>query len=219
MHAVIINGSPRTQKYSNTGKILGEIICGMEKTGSSYQLFSLSDRGQWYDARMAFARNENILIALPLYVESVPGLLMEFLETLVPKDRKTRISYILQSGFAEGVQLRCGEDYLERLTEHLGCSYGGTLVKGDNFMIRNLEGASLERKIYPYRRMGEIYGQRGDFFAVECTKFAGMEIYPLPLRMFLGFLFKTSFKKMMDSIAAEWGCREPLDARPYEVVR
>ncbi len=63
-------------------------------------------------------KNDEILIALPLYVECVPGLLLEFLETLPKKDERTRLSFLLQSGFAEGCQLRCGEAFLEKLPEY-----------------------------------------------------------------------------------------------------
>lgn len=56
--------------------------------------------------RDAFIKNEEILIALPLYVECIPGLLFEFLETLPKKNEHTRVPFLLQSGFAEGCQLR-----------------------------------------------------------------------------------------------------------------
>ena len=116
MHAVIINGSPRVQNHSNTNRILRKFIDGFCEAGNTFELYSLSDTTTWDFAREAYEKNDNIIFALPLYVECVPGLMMEFLETLPSKNKDTKLSFILQSGFAEGLQLRCGEAYLKILT-------------------------------------------------------------------------------------------------------
>ena len=57
MHVLIINGSPRTQKLSNTDKIIHSLIKGMEQDDKdlTYELYSVSDRKQWKDAGEAFA--------------------------------------------------------------------------------------------------------------------------------------------------------------------
>lgn len=98
MHLVIINGSPRVQKYSNTDKILSSFVKGFGKSGNTYELYSISNRSEWEAAKAAFENNTEILIAIPLYVENIPGILLEFLETLpAKKEAGTRISFILQS--------------------------------------------------------------------------------------------------------------------------
>jgi flavorubredoxin len=104
MHAVIINGSPRIKKLSNTDKILEKFTAGMTENGTTFEQYEVSDKKQWEDIRKAFYENTHILIAIPLYVECIPGLLLEFLETLSPKNDETEIAFILQSGFAEGIQ-------------------------------------------------------------------------------------------------------------------
>jgi len=227
MHAVIINGSPRVKKYSNTDKIIGAFSEGMKESGATCEVYEVSDKKQWEAIRKAFLTNENILIALPLFVECIPGILMEFLETLEPVLRAYResgsgedlppkkLSFILQSGFAEGVQLRCGEAYLEKLAGMLGCEYGGTLVKGDNFSIRLVEGEQREKMIAPYKEMGRLYGENGHFRLGECRNFTGPEEFPAPVRLLVGVLFKTVLKKHFRKAAAEWGCTKPLTDRPY----
>ena len=112
MHALIINGSPRVKKYSNTDKILEKFTEGMCTNGSTFEQYEVSDRNQWEDIRRAYYENRNILIAIPLFVECIPGLLLEFLETLTPKNDGTELAFILQGGFAEGSQLRCGKRIL-----------------------------------------------------------------------------------------------------------
>ena len=103
MHVVIINGSPRVQKFSNTDKIIQSFGKGLEKEGSTYELYSLSNRKEWDAAREAFLSHDQIIIATPLYVECVPGILLEFLESL-PTERQcsAQLSFILHGGFDEG---------------------------------------------------------------------------------------------------------------------
>ena len=215
MHVLIINGSPRIKEHSNTDKILEQFTKGMCENGTDFEQYEVSDRRQWDDIRKAFAKNTNILIAIPLYVECIPGLLLEFFEIVEPKTGDTRLSFILQGGFAEGVQLRCGEEYLKILTRKLGCTYAGTLVKGDNFSIRFFEGDKRERVTVPYAAMGREYAASGDFSSEECRKFTGPEVFPVHIRLLIGIMFKTVAKKMFNRIAADWGCKEPLCYRPY----
>ena len=216
MHVLIINGSPRIKKFSNTDKILEQFTKGLTENGTTFEQYEVSDKAQWDDMREAFNRNKNILIALPLYVECIPGLLLEFLENLSPKTDDSRLSFILQGGFAEGCQLRCGEEYLKMLTEKLGCSYGGTLVKGDNFSIRFVEEEQREKITAPYAEMGRKYAADGGFLSEKCKKFTGPEEFSAPVRLLVSILFKTLAKKSLNKVAAGWGCTKPLDYRPYQ---
>ena len=100
-------------------------------------------------------------------MECVPGLLLEFLETLPKKDEHTRLSFLLLSGFAEGCQLRCGEEFLAKLPEYLGVRYGGCLVKGDNFGIRMLDDEKQKHVTKPYQAMGELFAKGDGFFREE----------------------------------------------------
>ena len=215
MHVLIINGSPRVKKYSNTDKILEKFTKGMCENGTTFEQYEVSDKNEWDKMREAYYNNTNILIALPLYVECIPGLLLEFLETLKPKNDGTKIAFILQSGFAEGIQLRCGEAYLEILAVKLGCEYMGTLVKGDNFSIRFFEGEQQDRITEPYAQMGREYSKNGDFGSEACKKFTGPEVLPAHIRFIVGLLQKTLAKRMFTKLAENWGCTKAIDYRPY----
>lgn len=215
MHVLIINGSPRVKAYSNTDKILEKFTAGMSENGVTFEQYEVADAKQWEKMREAYYNNSRIIIALPLYVECIPGRLMEFLETLEPKNDGTGMAFILQSGFAEGIQLRCGEAYLEILARKLGCEYLGTLVKGDNFSIRFFEGEQRDRVTGPYTEMGREYAKNGDFKSEACKRFTGPEVFPAHIRFLVGLLQKTVAKKMFKKIAEDFGCTKALDYRPY----
>ena len=215
MHVVIINGSPRVQKYSNTEKIIASFAKGLSEKGASFEIYAVSNRKSWEIIRDAYIKNEEILIALPLYVECIPGLLLEFLETLPKKNDHTRISFLLQSGFAEVCQLRCGEEFLTKLPGYLGVRYGGCLVKGDNFGIRLLNEEKQEQITKPYQKMGELFAEGDGFFREEARKFTGPEYLPLPMRFIMQFVFRTFAKKMFQKAAASWGCCTPLDEKVW----
>ncbi len=216
MHVLIINGSPRVQKYSNTEKIIAAFAKGLSEAGSTFEAHAISDRKTWDIIRDAYMKNDEILIALPLYVECVPGLLLEFLETLPKKDERTRLSFLLQSGFAEGCQLRCGEAFLEKLPGYLGVRYGGCLVKGGNFGIRILDKEKQAQATKPYQAMGRLFAEGEGFFREEAKKFTGPEYFPLPMRLLIGLIQKTLAKKMLQKAAESLGCSTPLDAKIWD---
>ena len=216
MHVVIINGSPRVQKYSNTDKIITAFAKGLSEKGNTFETYAISNRKTWDIIRDAYIKNDEILIALPLYVECVPGLLLEFLETLPEKDVRTRLSFLLQSGFAEGCQLRCGEAFLAKLPEYLGVRYGGCLVKGDNFAIRFLDEEKQVQITKPYQAMGRLFAEGDGFLREEAKKFTGPEYFSLPMRLIIGLMHKTLAKKMLQKVAASLGCRAPLDKKVWE---
>lgn len=215
MHVLIINGSPRVERYSNTDKIINSFAKGLSKEDVTSEKYAISDRKSWDNIKKAYEENTEIIIALPLYVECVPGLLLEFLDTLPKKNNDTQVAFILQGGFAEGCQFRCGEEFLRKLPKYLSCTYGGCLIKGDNFSIRFMEGEQREKMVKPYEEMGVLFAKKKSFHNEEAKAFTGPEYFSLPQRIIVGFAFKTFVKKMFNDVAKKWGCTTYLDARPY----
>lgn len=217
MHLVIINASPRIEEKSNTAKIIKVFLRGFTKNGNTAEIWHLSDKKQWADAKAAYESNDNILFAIPLYVENVPGIMLEFLETLEPKkENGTKMAFILQGGFAEASQLRCGEAYLEKLPGYFNCEYNGTLIKGDNFAPAWLPQKAGEAMLAPYEAMGEVFAGIGCFEKETATEFAKPEYFSeKDIRRFNG-LGKRMQKLMFNYMAKKNGCKTPLDYKPYE---
>ena len=219
-HVIILNGSPRVKKNSNTNKIIQAFTEGLEAAGITHELYTLSNRTEWDEAREAFMTNDNIIIALPLFVECLPSLLLEFLSAL-PTERKqpAKLSFILHSGFDEGHQLRLGEKFLKTLAPQLGCTYGGTLVKGGSFMLRMRDNSYIKKMtdkiLVSYAKMGQSFALNGSFSTPEARKFTGPEKNPKIGVLLFNLIFKRLVKKNLERFANAWGCTRPLDDKPY----
>ena len=216
MHLVIISGAARAQAKSNTAKIIAAFRKGFEESGNTTEVWYLSDSRQWAGAAEALARNDHILIALPLYVENLPGLLLEFLAGLEPKQTPgTKLAFLLQGGFPEASQSRCCEAYLETLPAQLGCVYGGTLLKGDLFGLSLTDEKSREKMLAPFAEMGRYYAKTGYFDKPTVDQFAAPEYMPQGQVRLYNMVFKHISRFFMSSIAKKLGCKEKLDAQPY----
>ena len=215
MHLVIISGAARPQAKSNTAKIIAAFGQGYEECGNTTEVSYLSDRRQWAEAEKAFRENTNILIALPLYVENIPGILLEFLSGLQPKKTPgTHLAFLLQGGFPEASQSRCCEAFLETLPAQLGCEYAGTLIKGDMFGVGLVDEKNREKMLAPFAEMGRVFARSGQFEKSVVDAFAAPE-YMSAKQVRMYHLFGKHISRFfMGHIAKKLGCKEKLDDRP-----
>ena len=102
MHLVIISGAARPQLKSNTAKIIAAFGQGYEECGNTTEVYYLSDRRQWEKAQKGFQDNTNILIALPLYVENIPGFCWNF----CPDYSRRKRPVLIWHSFFKAVSLR-----------------------------------------------------------------------------------------------------------------
>ena len=216
MHLVIISGATRPQSKSNTAKVIAAFQKGFEENGNTTEVWYLSDRRQWKRAANAFEQNERILIAFPLYVENIPGILLEFLSGLTPKQAPgTKLAFLIQGGFPEASQSRCCEAFLETLPVQLGCEYAGTLIKGDMFGTSRVDEKTREKMLAPFTQMGRTFAQTGCFEKTAVDAFAGPEYMPEKQIRMYNLVGKHISRFFMGRIAKKLGCKEKLDARPY----
>ncbi|MCU0079746.1 hypothetical protein [Extibacter muris] len=216
MHFVIVSGAARTQSKSNTAKIIVAFCEGLHNGGNTSEIWYLSDRKQWKSAKTAFEENENILFALPLYVENVPGIMLGFLAGLSAKEQpRTRVSFLLQGGFPEVSQGRCCEEFLKTLPAQLGCGYGGTFIKGDMFGL-SLMGEKMEAKLLqPFIEIGFQFGENGAFRSEIIEIFSTPEYFlEKQIRMANG-PFRYVQRFAMWYFAKRLGCKTKLDVKPF----
>lgn len=217
MHLVIINASPRLEAKSNTARIIRTFVRGYEVSGNTTEVWHLSDKKQWTGAKEAYEKNNNVLFAIPLYVENVPGIMLEFLETLQPKkEAGTKMSFILQGGFGEASQLRCGEAYLELLPSYFNCEYNGTLIKGDNFGLSWMPEDMAEKMVAHYEKMGRSFAEKETFYKEEVNEFAAPEYFSEKEIRQYKYIGRWIQKALFRYIAKKNGCKKPLDDKPYQ---
>jgi len=220
MKLVIFSCSPRPEKTSNTAAIVNAFKNGfLTEINQEVDVHFLYRRSEWDNYRKIFKENNEIIFALPLFVECVPGLLMEFLERLEPKTDngiKTKIGFILNGGFEEACQLRTCEKYLETLPSYLNCEYSGTLIKGGMFPLSFIPDDKKTKMLQPFYDMGKIYAKERFFEKSSVTKFAAPEKYS-KFFCFLVMLLTPISKIAWGLMARKFGAIDKLDKRPYEI--
>lgn len=216
MNLLIISCTPRIKEKSNTDKILDEFKKGYELNGNTTETLYLYKRNEWEIIRKKFYENDSILFALPLYVECIPGIMAEFLESLKPKEKSnTKIGFLLQGGFGEASQLRCCESYLETLPSLLGCEYNGTLLKGDMFAVSFMDGKIRKQLVEPFYNMGKYYAQNNYFNKEVVNDFAKPEYFSKKV-IFITNVLSPLNKLFLNVFSKKLGCKRPLNDKPYQ---
>lgn len=160
-------------------------------------------------------------MAIPLFVECIPGLMMEFLEGLEPKQteaggERTKLSFLLQGGFTEACQLRCCEQYLQQLPAFLNCGYGGTLIKGGMFVTHMMPESEQQKMVKPFREMGAVLAADGCFVKEKADAFAGAE-YSSGATIALFTMLGPVHKLFFEWFFKKQGCTDKLTAKPYDI--
>jgi NAD(P)H-dependent FMN reductase len=133
MKRLLLNGSPRG-KASNSRRLLSWLVEGMSAAGMKEEpaILDLAAIKEIQAQKKAFLEADEVVLALPLYTDSMPGIVKNFIECLADaKDLKgKRVAFIIQSGFSESIHSEAVAAYFERLCRRLGLVHAGTLIKG-----------------------------------------------------------------------------------------
>ncbi|MFT3983350.1 MAG: hypothetical protein QM697_05555 [Lachnospiraceae bacterium] len=222
MQLTIFSCSPQVKEKSASAFIAEAFRIGFtaDHQNSAF-ICHLRDRGEWKLHKKAFAKSEQVLFVLPLYVDCIPGILMEFLEYI--EDWRTvegafgekRLSFIVQSGFPEALQLRVCEKYLEQLPSRLGCQYGGTLLKGGQYGVAYAMGRRAKTQTGgAFAEWGKQYAKTQRFTKEEATAFAAPERFSKKTVRLFKLLMPAS-RIMWNRLAKRNGATQRLDAKPY----
>ena len=127
MSLTIFNGSPRG-KSSNSSVICGWFEEGYGDTADTRYLNLVKNIPANLEA---FLAADDILMVFPLYVDGMPGQVKAFFEGMIPYKylvANKRITYIIHSGFSEGIQNRSLEKYLNRFSEIFRLNNNGVII-------------------------------------------------------------------------------------------
>ena len=139
MKLAVFNGSPRG-KDSNTKVLLSQFLNGfMSIDGNSYELSYLMNSKENRQDIKIFREADQVIIAFPLYFDSMPANVKTFIESLEPLSHGSEnpaIGFIVQSGFPEPEHSHYVERYLQKFAERMGREYKGTVIRGAFEAIR-----------------------------------------------------------------------------------
>lgn len=193
MRLIIVNGSPRG-KNGNTGTLLNSLVDGFQiNKNTSHELYYLS-KNSYQTIIQAINDADVLLLALPLYVSSMPGMVKDFIEhlsSLCNNHSNPTIGFIIQSGFPEAIQSRSLEKYFEKLSERLRCKYLGTIIKGH--CGTTLASGGRDHLLTSFYNLGKTLGESGKFDAGIIQELAQPEQFSKLTQFKLNFLLRLGF--------------------------
>jgi len=160
MSTIIINGSPKGQN-GNSEIFIKHFISGM-KSPCEIRYIITED----HKTLAQYVKDFNtIIFVLPLYIHSMPGVTMRFIEWLEPAEpsENKSIGFILQGGFPESNQYKYAERYFASLSKELNRTYLGTAIKGNSAGIYMMPSFMTKKLFNSLKQLGEIYEQTHSF--------------------------------------------------------
>jgi hypothetical protein len=218
MKLAVFNGSPRGRK-SNSGVLLEHFLRGFLKTeGNTYDLYYLNQVRDQNRFSRAFGESDSVLLAYPLYVDAMPGLVKEFIESIASSNNRNppSLGFIVQSGFPEANHSRPVERYNERLAHRLGSCYLGTIVKGGVEGVQVKPPWMTRKLLAAFITLGETFGSTGIFDPRTIRRLARPERLSFPMRLVyyvLSWIGLVNF--FWDSQLKQNGAFERRFAQPY----
>ncbi len=174
MRRLLLNGSPRGEK-SNSRLILSWLAQGISTEAASsagtssadLPVLDLAKTAKLEAHKQAFLEAEHVVLALPLYTDSMPGIVKLFFESLASVDaarlKGKSLAFIIQSGFPESIHSEALAKYLARLCARLGCIHAGTIIKGGVEGIRIMPPNMTRKLMENFIRAGRELAADGRF--------------------------------------------------------
>jgi multimeric flavodoxin WrbA len=190
MQLTVFNGSPRGKK-SNTVILLEHFLKGfMEIEGNSSEIVYLVDNRNREKRARIFRNARHVILAFPLYVDCMPGIVKSFIESLKPlcgRQGNPSIGFIVQGGFPEAYHSRFVERYLRKFATRLKSPYAGCMIKG-GFETTPSMPRFMTRSIFSHiYELGKTYGKKGTFDDGLVNRLASPEHLSVLRRAFFRF--------------------------------
>ena len=195
MKRLLLNGSPRG-KESNSRLILSWVATGLAKSGiPEPPVIDIARLAERASHLQAFASADEVVFAFPLYTDSMPGVVKDFLEALATVDpaqlRGKRLAFIIQSGFPEAIHTEVLANYLARLCARMGFVHLGTIRKGGVEGIRIMPKSKIRKAEEIFARAGRELRSTGRFSDELIKTTAGRRSFGWMGRLVLRGLIRT----------------------------
>jgi len=219
MKLTIFNGSPRYKK-STTDIILSSFLKGFkENEANTYEIVYLVHSKDLNEFIEMFDKAEKVLLAFPLYHDSMPAIVKTFIESLRPfcgNESNPDIGFSVHSGFPEAHHSRYVEKYLKKLSKRLGCKYIGTIVKGNMHRLNEVPTFITKKLLANYYELGKVFGETGKFDQDILEKLSKPEKFTGFMLWMLKMMYKTPLATIgWDKKLKRSGTFEKRYAAPY----
>jgi NAD(P)H-dependent FMN reductase len=175
---LVINGSPRVER-SISAFLMNKFADGFQSVqGTSVEMIHLAKTKDKITLVQKYKQADCVMLAFPLYVDAMPGIVKEFIELLSPlagREGNPPIGFLVQSGFPEAVHSRSVEKYLAQLTVRLNSPYLGTILRGGCGSVTIAPEIFNRRIFITLNELGEQLAQQGGFDPQTIRKFASLE--------------------------------------------
>ena len=185
MKLAIFNGSPRGAS-SNTKILLTHFQNGFEKRGGVVTSTDFLIQEKHLEEQVQhFKEAENIFLAFPLYVDSVPGVVKKFIETIGKFDGSgKKILFLVQSGFSEGIHSEEVKNYLTLLTRRWNMDFLGVIVKPGVEGIQIMPKVMTKKLFQRMEMLGSNLAEKGELNEIIIEKLSKPYKFS-PLRIFM----------------------------------
>ncbi len=156
MSLAIFNGSPRGQK-SNSNVITKWFLNGYRKDN---KIFFLNKVKQYESYLSEASLYDELLFIMPLYVDGMPGQVKCFFETMHKYKNQfenKKVTFIIHSGFGEGIQNRSLETYLNRYAEIMNMTNHGVIILPGSEGFRLMPPSMTKKKNKIVSELGKCY--------------------------------------------------------------
>ncbi|UYP45729.1 hypothetical protein NEF87_002014 [Candidatus Lokiarchaeum ossiferum] len=220
MQLLAINGSPRGKK-SNSRIILKSITSGAESVENWRTDTIYLNQVSSYEERIAsITIADVILLIFPLYTDSMPGIVMKFIEVLQNNREciaQKKIGFIIQSGFPERHHSVFIQKYFIKLAQKLDCCYIGSAILGGIEGIQNSSKEEFEEYDILFTEIGRMIVSEGKIEEEMFDSIKGPYKFP----RWVAFLFKYIMKlkkgqSFWDNQLKTNNAYEQRFERPYE---
>jgi len=193
MKLTIYNGSPRGPQ-GNTEILINYFMQGFDNSENTVSVNYLQETIRMREYVGKFQNADNILVAFPLYVDAMPGVVKEFFEALQDikfYNENQRIGFLIHCGFPETAHLRPVQRYLKKLSRRLGIPYLGTIAKGGTEGLR-VSPERVNKKLFTNMiKLGKSFAETREFDSQLLKSIAGNEKFPTAMIPLLRMLNKT----------------------------
>jgi hypothetical protein len=167
MKLTLFNGSPRGKK-SNTKILMDHFTRGFQENHpeNSVEILYLTHARDREKASDSFSNSEVLIIALPLYVDCMPAMVKETIESLEPlcnNENNPALGFVIQSGFPESIHSTFLKQYFIKLCKRLNCQYLGTVIKGGVEGIQ-IQPPWMKKKLFQsFFQLGKSFIENSQF--------------------------------------------------------